>query len=559
MRRGWWIIVVLIAAGGVLLIDRKPLPTKTEVTRPANRPSRRLSRRTAPRRPRTAAADAVVPTPVTPPENEDGPLSVTPEVGPEDGAIPGEYLFRLYNRRDQELFLEAARRLGAEILGESGFLHVVRIRVDGRKMLDRLLAEGPTPVDSGPNYRVEQPPDPLPNMIPPEGGFSGFGDKALSWLGADEISGAWGSGVSVAILDTRLLPHPSLPERQILRTSGFVETGSGEDGPTHAAAIASLLIGSSVEVQGIAPGASILSIPVLRDDGTGDSFSLAEGIMEAVRLGANVINLSLGSSGDSFTLREAIEYAISRNVVVVAAAGNGGGAGVSYPARYPGVIAVGGVDASGQYLPFSNRGPELDVAAPALSVAAAGAGDGYSLFSGTSAAAPLVAGAVAIVESEERYRDVEAVVDEIRKYSDDAGLPGADDLYGEGILNLERLLARDKPGIYDIAVYAPYLRQADGDPDTIVMIVSAENRGTEPLRNVTLEVEVVGTRRSARRGLLQVGEVLSREFSIRRDRVAAEREVVVLYRATLPGVTDSRPGNNAGRTVFSLREDGAGQ
>jgi subtilisin family serine protease len=167
-------------------------------------------------------------------------------------------------------------------------------------------------------------------------------------------------------------------------------------------------------VIGAAPGVTLLPVKVLDCTGAGTTADAAAGILYAVRNGAQVINLSFGGDQPSRTLLEAIITATeSFGAVVVAASGNQGGQGVTYPARYWQVIAVG---ASGRNPPdarasFSNWGPEVDVVAPGTDVVSTvpqalcdgrwlcAGGQPYSVASGTSFAAAQVAALAALIRS----------------------------------------------------------------------------------------------------------------------------------------------------------------
>ncbi|MCS7219629.1 MAG: S8 family serine peptidase, partial [Thermus sp.] len=130
-------------------------------------------------------------------------------------------------------------------------------------------------------------------------------------------------------------------------------------------------------------------------------FLAAQAILWAVDQGAKVINLSFGGYAYSQTLHEAINYALERLVTVVAAAGNGGTGLRFYPAAFPGVVAVGAMDGQGEAAWFSNRGSWVQVWAPGVRVYSAVPGGGFGLLSGTSMAAPVVAGVASLLR--ERY------------------------------------------------------------------------------------------------------------------------------------------------------------
>jgi len=113
-------------------------------------------------------------------------------------------------------------------------------------------------------------------------------------------------------------------------------------------------------------GWNVKAMPVKVLDAKGDGYDadVAEGIYWAVDNGADVINMSLGGAGDDPILHDAVSYAVSEGVTVVAAAGNDGSADFQYPAAYPEVVAVAATDASGGLTDFSSYGAWVDITAP---------------------------------------------------------------------------------------------------------------------------------------------------------------------------------------------------
>ena len=143
---------------------------------------------------------------------------------------------------------------------------------------------------------------------------------------------------------------------------------------------------------------------VLNDDGVGDAFGLAQGIVYAMSAGADVINLSLSSLNDSEIVRKAIEAAREAGVVVVAATGNAGTAEPKeYPAAIDGVIAVAATGPDDHKSDFSNYGAEIRVSAPGTEIESSLPGGTHGVASGTSMAAPFIAAAVALAV--ERFPD----------------------------------------------------------------------------------------------------------------------------------------------------------
>ena len=148
-----------------------------------------------------------------------------------------------------------------------------------------------------------------------------------------------------------------------------------------------------------------MSVRVLGADATGTTATVVEGMRYALAHGARIINLSLTGPDRSTAVEEQIQAAAAQGVLVIAAAGNEGadlGREPSYPAAYPeaNVVAVASTDARGALSSFSNRGAgAVDLAAPGEGLLAPAPGGGYARWSGTSAAAPMVAGAAVLLEA----------------------------------------------------------------------------------------------------------------------------------------------------------------
>src|SRR5882762_4010004 len=126
-----------------------------------------------------------------------------------------------------------------------------------------------------------------------------------------------------------------------------------------------------------------------------DLDDLAAAIVRATDAGARVINMSLGGPAGAQTLEDAIGYAYARNVILVAAAGNSGVSTPFYPAAYEHVLSVAGTDQSDRLYPWSDFGAWVRVAAPGCNPAPV-VGGSYAIFCGTSSAAPVVSGLIAL-------------------------------------------------------------------------------------------------------------------------------------------------------------------
>jgi thermitase len=376
-----------------------------------------------------------------------------------------------------------------------------------------------------PNYQVAVPEVPLEVKEMGDAFYRVVGANALKLMGADGVTADWGKGVTIALLDTSLNPTSS-------------SLGSEEG---HGTAMASLISGGGA-VRGAAPGSMIQEYPVLDSIGKGDSFTLAKAIYDSVDRGAKVINMSLGSEGDSSVVRDAVAYALSKQVALVAAAGNEAVNRVAYPAAYDGVVAVGSVDGdpvNTQHLYFSNRGAAVDVAAPGFAVVANWPGGKNVEVSGTSASTALVSGAIAALLSKERGLTGKQAAELIVRYANDTGMAGTDEETGKGVVNVERVLERNQRGIVDLATAGVVLDTKNGK-----VTVSVQNRGTETVNSPTIEITAGGATRKFYPGSLAPGQSMAE--SVQFDAVRAKQEggIRIGTNVEAPRGSDQRSGND---------------
>ena len=256
-----------------------------------------------------------------------------------------------------------------------------------------------------------------------------------------------GEGVIVAVVDSGVTPHPDL-RRNLLRGTDIISGGDGKgqhDQSGHGTAMAGVIAANGGAL-GIAPKAKILPVYVpIPKDGQGDPDRTGAGVEWAIAQGADVINLSRGGYSAP-RLRDAIEKAIANDIVVVASAGNTPGPNyVDYPAAYPGVVAVSGIDRNGRHAKISVSGEEVTIAAPSDDIWSINANGGYRTGTGTSDSAAIVSGAAALIRS--RYPDLtaEEVIHRLTATATDKGPPGHDPEYGHGIVNLVAALTADVP------------------------------------------------------------------------------------------------------------------
>ena len=210
---------------------------------------------------------------------------------------------------------------------------------------------------------------------------------------------------------------------------------------THITGILAATADNGIGITGLSWRSQVLPIKVLDANGVGAYSDIALGIRYAVDNGADIINLSLGGTEPSETLKDAVDYALKKGVLVVAAAGNTG-KDLLYPAALPQVIAVGASDSQDNRASFSNTGPELDLVAPGTYIYSTWYRGNYFSKSGTSMAAPLVAGVASLVWARWPALDATEVAAKILQSADDVGEPGFDPATGWGRLNANRAVLR---------------------------------------------------------------------------------------------------------------------
>ncbi len=228
---------------------------------------------------------------------------------------------------------------------------------------------------------------------------------------------AWGvttgnSGVKIAILDTGIYQNHEDLKGKIAGNRNFTNSPTVDDRyghGTHVAGIAAAATNNGKGVAGVGYDSRLLNVKVLNDQGSGYYSWVANGIIWAADNGAKVINMSLGGSSSSSTLENAVNYAWSKGVVLVAAAGNSGNSSPLYPAYYKNCIAVAATDKNDAKASWSNFGEWVDVAAPGVDIFSTlpnhknyisrtyGKSLNYDYLSGTSMATPHVAGLAALV------------------------------------------------------------------------------------------------------------------------------------------------------------------
>src|SRR3989338_3860590 len=278
--------------------------------------------------------------------------------------------------------------------------------------------------------------------------------QVLPWginrIDAEEVwpTGNTATGTDVGIIDTGIsTSHPDLAGNIKGGVSEVWYTSNYNDDNGHGSHVAGIVgaLNNTIGVVGAGPVVNLYAIKVLDRNGSGYLSNVINGIDWATAHGMKVVNMSLGCDCPSQAMHDAIIRAYNAGVVVVAAAGNSGGS-VIYPAAYEEVIAVGATDSSNTAPYWSSRGPEVDLAAPGVSIYSTYKGTKYATLRGTSMASPHVAGAAALLlkapvnaaydANENGAWDPSEVLLRLQDSATDLGPAGRDDVYGSGLVNV---------------------------------------------------------------------------------------------------------------------------
>lgn len=347
-----------------------------------------------------------------------------------------------------------------------------------------------------------------------------------SYLGQIGLPQAWGvttgSSIPIAVIDTGIdLFHEDLVDKLWVNSdeipsngidddkNGYIDDYHGynflnhntnlSDVHGHGTGIASVIAGATNNGKGMAGvnwQAKIMVAKTLNAVGGGDFVTVAEAIRYATDNGARIINMSFGSLDNVSTLSEAVSYALSKKVVVVAAVGNSNGLGVYYPANYPDVIGVSSIDDTGRLSSFSNYGSGVDLAAPGENILVAGSSaNSVSSFiraSGSSFAAALVTGVASLLLARDPNltpADVHSVLSETADKLTGETTPG--EFFGAGRVNAGLALTYKTKTFIGKATVSNPKPAADGLTKTIVTIVVTDS-ASKPQFNLPIYLTISG-------------------------------------------------------------------
>jgi len=266
-------------------------------------------------------------------------------------------------------------------------------------------------------------------------------------LGKIEAPNAWtttvgSSDVVVAVIDSGVsASHPDLAGKVLPGYDFFNNDNDASDDNGHGTAVAGLIgaaTNNGIGMAAVSWNSSILPVKALGADGSGSYSAISNAIIWAADNGASIINLSLGGTSASTTLQNAVNYAWSRNCVIIAAAGNSGNNIPQYPAACTNVVAVSATDINDARTSWSNIGSYVDIAAPGANVLTLQGANSYSNWNGTSFSSPITAGVVALMASANSSLNNTSLVNTLLANADDLGAVGYDVNFGNGRVNARR-------------------------------------------------------------------------------------------------------------------------
>lgn len=269
-----------------------------------------------------------------------------------------------------------------------------------------------------------------------------------------QISGSWsagyyGDGVKIAVIDSGVrTTHEDLRSANIAAGYNVLDgTTDVTDDTGHGTFVSGVLAASMNNGKGIAglcQNVTIIPIKCFGSGETTDASYIVTAIYKAVdTYDCDVLNLSLGLNVNLQSMKQALEYATSKGVIVVAAVGNDGTSELSYPAAYPNVVGVGSVDSSGNISSFSQRNTSVYIVAPGSDIVSTGfsSDTSYVMGRGTSFSTPHAAAAAAVLKEYQPQADTDDFMEILKESSTDLGTTGYDTTFGYGSLNFTAMVS----------------------------------------------------------------------------------------------------------------------
>ncbi len=467
---------------------------------------------------------------------------------PEARYVPEEIIVKFKPGVSDEVIRDLNRRHGCSVLSISRFAGFKRLRISKGKTVEEMVeiySKNPNVDYAEPNYIA------YTLWIPNDGYYHYQWHMDNHVYGGINMESAWDvqtgkPEVIVAVIDTGVAYEnygkkfklaPDLANTSFVAGHDFVNNDThpndDEGHGTHVTGTIAQSTDNGIGVAGVAFNTSVMPVKVLNSAGSGTYADVAEGIRFAADNGADVINMSLGGTSPSNTLKNALAHAYGKGVVIVCAAGNNGRNGAPlYPAAYDDYcIAVGATRYDEERANYSNTGAYLDLTAPGGDIYEDQNGDGYGdgvlqqtfgsspgdfgywFYQGTSMASPHVAGVAALLLAN-GITGPDNVRKALESTAEDKGAPGWDDEYGWGIVDANAASHYTAEPTHDVAVTDVAASSWSIQGDTVDIAVTVANQGgfnetfTVTLTDIT-DTYTVGSMPVS----LQAGESTSLSFS----------------------------------------------
>jgi len=372
--------------------------------------------------------------------------------------------------------LATTNHITAFQIDENGLAHVKTVPVDGRNEAQNVLKR----LESDPTTTSVST-DHVSTLLTDKQHATPFAtndpENAVQWhfpkLGLETAwNTATGDGVVVGVVDTGVdTTHPDLVANLIPGqdfTSAPAPMSDTHGHGTHVAGIIAATTNNSIGVAGVAPNAKIMPLKVFETSGEAYNSNISTAIVYGVQNGVDIINLSLGSQTGDPVLYDAILYAYRQGVLVVAAGGNyrdpdnrEGESPKVWPAVWSETLAVAATDQNDSQALFSNQNSYIDIAAPGVQIASTFKDGQYAYMSGTSMAAPVVAGVAALLEQHKPGLSAQTNMSTLTDTAQDLGVFGRDNSFGYGLVQPSTALGYKNPAKEPF----PYPKPGDPIPD----------------------------------------------------------------------------------------------
>lgn len=245
--------------------------------------------------------------------------------------------------------------------------------------------------------------------------------------------------VKVAILDSGISPHDDLKNKIVASYNAIQSDQDPIDDLNHGTAIAGIISSSQNKMgfSGIAKdNVEIYNVKVLNSHGKSDFQTVINGIEWSIKNDVDIINISFGFETNNLEFENVIKKALANGIIIVAASGNTLGLRVDYPAKYEGVISVSALKSDFTTYSYSGKG-KIDYAAPGKNILSTDKNGDYSIFNGTSFATAFVTGSIAYILGNTNEKINSTNLNSLlAPYVKDLGLPGFDEEYGHGFIQL---------------------------------------------------------------------------------------------------------------------------